>query len=547
MVCTVFAMKTPETIGKYKVLDTLGQGAMGVVYKALDPDIDRHVAIKTIRFDMLTDAAGKDEIMRRFMREAQAVGKLEHPNIITIYEVGREEDLTYIVMQLAKGQSLKEILDAGKSYQPSEIVKLVDRLCAALDYAHSQGVVHRDVKPANILIDEMGRPYLVDFGVARLEMSTMTTAGSVMGTPSYMSPEQVMGKSVDARADIFSLGVILFELLTNRRPFEGEHITTVVYKIAHEEPPSLSQVRNAGVQMFEPIIRKVLAKDPKDRYQTGRELSEALQKASMPVSADETLIYDATHGEEKSGRKTWLPFAAAGLVLVMAAAGIFVFKPQLIRNLFSPQSDIVSVPPAHIQSADVLAGVLDEKEEHEFVPPKAKPRPSAPPNNSRINQEIAEGRSSFQAGDYQKSRDLMNSVLQRNPNNQAARQVLDQANAALAALREIRALVERQRAAEESEDNALLSAFDEGILAKKQSEARDLFNDYNNLQCLIPKERIRIQLNNNNATVVFFKIVQGVSRAEGIRKEVFNGEVTWQLVKRGQAWIILNYSARKFN
>ncbi|MFA9454977.1 MAG: protein kinase, partial [Candidatus Aminicenantaceae bacterium] len=434
MWCTVIAMKTLETIGKYKVLDTLGQGAMGVVYKALDPDINREVAIKTVRFDMLSDAAGKDEIMRRFIREAQAVGKLEHPNIITIYEVGREGDSTYIVMQLAKGQSLKEILDSGKSYKPSEIVELMERLCAALDYAHSQGVIHRDVKPANILIDETGRPYLVDFGVARLEMSTLTTAGSIMGTPSYMSPEQVMGKNVDSRADIFSLGVILFELLTNRRPFEGEHITTVVYKIAHEEPPTLSQVRNTGIQMFEPMVQKVLAKDPKDRYQTGKELSNDLKKASLPFSADETMIYDAAHEEEGTGRKTWLPFAVAGLVLVLAAAGMFVFKPQLMRNLFSSQSDLIAVPPPHIRSADVLEAVLSEAEAHEFVPPKAKPRPPATSTNNRVNrelqQQVAEGRASFQAGEYQKSRDLMNAVLQKNPNNQAARQTLNQANAA---------------------------------------------------------------------------------------------------------------------
>jgi hypothetical protein len=372
-----------------------------------------------------------------------------------------------------------------------------------------------------------------------------------MGTPSYMSPEQVMGKNVDARADIFSLGVILFELLTNRRPFEGEHITTVVYKIAHEEPPTLSQVRNAGIQMFEPIIKKVLAKDPKDRFQTGKELSTALQRASMPVSADETLIYDASHDERKTQRKTWLPFAAGGLVLALAAAGIFVFKPDLILSIFSPQTDLVSVPPAHIQSADVLAGVMDEAEEHEFVMPKAKPRRTASSSDTPVDrqtrQQIAEGRASLEAGDYAKSRDLMNAVLQKSPGNREARQILSQANAALTSLQEIRALVEQQRAAEQSEDIALLRAFDSSVLEKRQAEVRSLFNDFDNLQCLIPPERIKIQLQDNSATVVFFKIVQGVSRAEGIRKEAFNGEVTWKLIKRGQNWVIQDYTARKIN
>ncbi|MFC2141419.1 serine/threonine protein kinase [Acidobacteriota bacterium] len=542
-------MRKLETIGKYKILDTLGQGAMGIVYKALDPDIDREVAIKTIRFDMLSDAAGKDEIMRRFIREAQAVGKLEHPSIITIYEVGREGDLTYIVMQLAKGKSLKEILDSGKSYKPSEIIRLIEKMCEALDYAHSQGVIHRDVKPANILIDDSGDPFLVDFGVARLEMSTMTTAGSVMGTPSYMSPEQVMGKNVDSRADLFSLGVILFELFTNRRPFEGEHITTVVYKIAHEDPPTLSQVKNTGVQAFEPVIQKALAKDPKDRYQTGRELAAGLTKASRPISADETMIYDAAHEDEEKRRRTWLPFAVAAFILAAAAAGMFVFKPHLIRTLFSSNSDLISVPPPHIQSSDVLDGVLSEREDHEFVAPKAKPRPPVTRNRAdgELERQVAEGRASLQAGDFQKSRDLMNAALKKDPNHRAARQILDQANAALAALRDIRALVERQRSAEESEDISLLSAFDAGALPKKQAEIRDLFNNYDNIQCLIPPERISIQLSGDTAAVTFFKIVQAVSRAEGIRKEVFNGEVTWRLAKRGQSWVILEHTTRKFN
>jgi len=258
-------MKKVEKIGKYKILEILGQGAMGIVYRALDPDIDREVAIKTIRFDMITDESGKSDIMKRFMREAQAVGKLEHPNIVTIYDVGREEDLTYIVMQLIDGESLKEIIESGKKYSITEVVQIMHCLCDSLGYAHNQGVIHRDVKPANILIDRKDKIHLVDFGVARIEMSNMTTLGTVLGTPSYMAPEQVMGSPADNRADIFALGVILFELLAGRRPFEGDRITTVIYKIAHEEPPFLSEVKDESLKIFEPVIKKALAKDPKDR------------------------------------------------------------------------------------------------------------------------------------------------------------------------------------------------------------------------------------------------------------------------------------------
>ena len=276
-------MKKLAKIGKYKVIDILGKGAMGIVYRALDPDINREVAIKTIRFDMITDEAGKSEVMKRFMREAQAVGKLEHPNIVTIYDVGREEDHTYIVMQVVDGSSLKEIIESGKKYTVPETLALIKTLCHALGYAHEQGIVHRDVKPANILIDKKGHPNLVDFGVARLEKSTMTSVGAIVGTPSYMAPEQVMGKKVDERADIFSLGVILFECLTLRRPFEGEHITTVVYKIAHEEPPALSDLEEGISEYLEPVVKKALAKDSNDRYQSCSEFFNDLQKCSLPL------------------------------------------------------------------------------------------------------------------------------------------------------------------------------------------------------------------------------------------------------------------------
>jgi len=199
-----------EKIGKYKVQGLLGQGAMGIVYKALDPDINRNVAIKVVRFDRISEEAEKTEVIRRFIREAQAVGKLEHPNIITIYDVGRVEDLTYIVMQIIEGQSLKKALSGGKTSPPVQIIPLMIQLCEALDYAHAKGIVHRDIKPANILLDKTGRPYILDFGVARIEMSTLTQSGSIVGTPSYMAPEQVMGKKIDSRADIFSLGLMLY-------------------------------------------------------------------------------------------------------------------------------------------------------------------------------------------------------------------------------------------------------------------------------------------------------------------------------------------------
>ena len=225
-----------EKVGKYRILGILGKGGMGIVYKGLDPDIDRKVAVKTIRFDTFADGPVKEEMLTRVMREAKAAGSLTHPNIVTIYDVIRESDLTFIVMQYVDGQTLQSLIESGKNFSPQDVIGILKPVADALDYAHENGIVHRDIKPANILIDKAGKPFLADFGVARMETSTMTGPGTTIGTLSYMSPEQVMGKTVDGRADIFALGVILYELLTGQKPFAGDNLSTIVYKIVHEEP-----------------------------------------------------------------------------------------------------------------------------------------------------------------------------------------------------------------------------------------------------------------------------------------------------------------------
>ena len=269
-----------KKIGKYEITSILGKGAMGIVYKALDPDINREVAIKTIRFDLISEVTEKEDLMKRFMREAQAAGKLEHPHIITVYDVAREEDLTYIVMQYIEGESLQAKIASHEEYSIGYIIGLMNNLCEALDYAHQNGVIHRDIKPANILIDREGKPFLVDFGVARVETSTLTQTGTTVGTPSYMSPEQVIGKAVDKRSDVFSLGVILYELITGRRPFEGDNITTVIYKIVNEDPSSPSELKKGLPVGFEHVILKALAKNPENRYTSCQEFAAEIKAAS---------------------------------------------------------------------------------------------------------------------------------------------------------------------------------------------------------------------------------------------------------------------------
>jgi len=258
----------------------LGRGAMGIVYEGRDPDIGRKVAIKTIRFDVINRKAEQEEAQKRFMREAQSAGNLSHPNIVTIYDVGQDKGLTYIAMEFIEGEDLENLIAEGRRLPLESTINLIEQIGEALDFAHRHGIIHRDIKPGNVLIDKEGRPRLLDFGIARVSNSTMTQANTVMGTPYYMAPEQIAGRAVDHRADIFSLGAILYEILTLAKPFPGENMTTVIYRILNEDPPetrSFDRTLPAGLDY---VVKKALAKNPAQRYQTCREFSDDLRNAS---------------------------------------------------------------------------------------------------------------------------------------------------------------------------------------------------------------------------------------------------------------------------
>lgn len=386
-----------EKLGKYKIIEELGKGAMGIVYKARDPDIDRDVAIKTIRFDTITEGLEKDELMKRFMKEAQAAGRLSHPNIITIYDVARENDLTYIVMQLVEGHSLKELIDSGKQYSPYEIIDIITKICDALDYAHQRGIVHRDMKPGNILIEKSGKPFIVDFGVARVETSTMTQTGQTLGTPSYMSPEQVMGQKIDGRSDIFSVGVILYELLTGQRPFSAEGgITTLIFRIVNEPPIPLSKVKKNVSIKFEPIIEKALAKSPDERYQNCRELTTALEPLkgvpektlTLKLSKDELFAKEA---KKKPKLGLVLGIALSAIVIIGGGASYLLFmkggktpplKEVQQTKLQETQVDTkaTGVLPSEKLETPMDTKVTPEKDtkEAEVIPPVTKPPTTEP-------------------------------------------------------------------------------------------------------------------------------------------------------------------------
>jgi serine/threonine protein kinase len=274
------SMAEPQTIGRYKILSELGHGAMGAVYRAEDPMMDRTVAIKTILAAALTGPLAQ-EYRERFIREAKAAGRLSHPGIVTVYDVSEENGTPYLVMEFINGRSLASAMDSGERFSVDRIYELGQQIAEALGYAHRNGVVHRDVKPANILLTipapgEIERAKLADLGVAKLTATQITTTGQLLGTPAFMPPEQFTGVPIDGRADLFSLGVILYWIATGDKPFAGDTITAVSYKIVHSDPAPPRRINPAVPVALERIIMKCLEKDPAARYTTGEALAADL-------------------------------------------------------------------------------------------------------------------------------------------------------------------------------------------------------------------------------------------------------------------------------
>ncbi|HEU4414029.1 MAG TPA: protein kinase, partial [Candidatus Angelobacter sp.] len=280
-------MMSIQTVGRYEITGELGRGAMGVVYKALDPTIGRTVALKTMRLDV--HGLDAQEMVRRFQNEARAAGVLNHPNIVTIYDAGERDGIFYIAMEFIEGTTLHELLAEKRVLATEEVVQLTRQICRGLDYAHSNGIIHRDVKPANIMITANGTVKIMDFGIAK-SGGQVTNTGQVLGTPNYMAPEQVKGRPLDGRSDLFSLGVILYEMLTGEKPFVGQNVTTIIYKIVNETPITPRDLDVTVHPGLSAIVTKALAKAPDDRYQTGADLVRDLEnyKLAGPVRSGST-------------------------------------------------------------------------------------------------------------------------------------------------------------------------------------------------------------------------------------------------------------------
>lgn len=286
-------------LGRYEIVGELGQGAMGIVYKAKDPLIDRTVAIKTISLNLALEE--KEEYEARFYQEAKAAGRLSHPNIVTIYDVGKSGDVAYIAMEFLQGRELRDILNEDPHLPIDQVLDIAMQLAQGLAYAHEHGIVHRDVKPSNIMVIRDGHVKITDFGIARMASSSVRTqTGMVLGSPKYMSPEQVMGKAIDQRSDIFSLGVMLYEMLTGQAPFNGENVNAIMYQTLNAIPTSPSTLNPAVPEMANFILAKALAKKLEDRYQNAKDFAVDLRacRDTLPRSGKQIDV-SPVGGEKK--------------------------------------------------------------------------------------------------------------------------------------------------------------------------------------------------------------------------------------------------------
>ena len=277
----------PETrrFGRYEIDSEIGRGAMGIVYKARDPQIDRWVALKTIPLhSQQTEMV--EEFRKRFLNEAQAVGRLHHPGIVAVYDVGEDEQHhdPYIVLEYVAGEALNKLLSRDRRLPLARALQLAEEIAEALDYAHLQGVIHRDIKPGNILLTPEGHAKLADFGIAKVDLSHTTLPGKVLGTPAYMAPEQLEGGKTDGRSDLFSLGVILYAMVTGRSPFRGDNSSAVCHKVVNLNPPPPSAVNVDLPKELDPVVARALAKKPSKRYERGAEFAEAIRQLRERVA-----------------------------------------------------------------------------------------------------------------------------------------------------------------------------------------------------------------------------------------------------------------------
>ncbi|HUS20065.1 MAG TPA: protein kinase [Terriglobales bacterium] len=354
------------TGGRYIIMNELGRGAMGVVYKAYDRLIGRTVALKTIPLDVAE--SDRASLVDRLKAEARTAGILDHPNIVTVFDVGEEAGLFYFTMQLVDGRTLAEIKDAKELLPLDLLFKYADEICSAMAFAHAGGVIHRDLKPSNLMVTSAGNIKVMDFGIAKLGDSGLTKAGMVLGTPSYLAPEQAAGRRIDHRADIFSLGAVLYEMFTGEKAFAGESTTAIIYKVMNDDPIPPRAIEPSLPPRLDPVIKKALAKDPEQRYQSCNELRDALRDArggmvgqgvgahagsgtahavrtqAQPAVIASTQAISVQSPPSSKGLGIWIGVVAG--VLVLGGGGYVVWqKSQKTQTAAVAQTEVPSQQP----------------------------------------------------------------------------------------------------------------------------------------------------------------------------------------------------------
>lgn len=341
--------------GRYQIVKELGKGSMGVVYQAYDPQIDRVIALKVLRQDRTTS----DAFVQRFLTEAKAIGRLSHPNIVTVFDVGQDQGMIYIAMEFLEGKPLDKIIEERR---PSleEIIRLSVFVALALDYAHGKGIIHRDIKPSNILVGKEDQVKITDFGIAHIEDPTaplQTQAGEILGTPAYMSPEQVMSRTVDGRSDLFSLGIILYEVTTGKRPFAGENLAALFNAITKTTPAEPKKINPSISKDLSQVIMKSLSKMPEQRFQTGKAFSEALK---VTLKGDEP-----AKAPTPDGRRSRIPlYIVINLVLLAVISGLayIFFKDKPVspkpveKQVVAPVPTVTPAATASLKVESIPSG-----------------------------------------------------------------------------------------------------------------------------------------------------------------------------------------------
>ncbi len=385
-------MPNPTRIGRYEVVSALGQGAMGTVYKAVDPRIERTVAIKTINLDLSKEE--RAEFEERFYREAKSAGRLNHANIVTIYDVGESDDIAYIAMEYLEGESLRDMLDSGVVLPIEMIGKIAARVAIALNYAHENQVVHRDIKPANIMITPNRDVKIMDFGIAQIPTGSRTQLGTVLGSPKYMAPEQLAGQSTDGKTDIFALGVVLYEMLTGVTPFKGDNLSAIMYKVLNGEPAPPSTINPRVPPVFDRIVSRALSKRPEDRYQTALEFARDLgnhdavfpMEARRPAASNESakaVQTSRTPAEQQDATLVLQPHKAQGGIPIPSSANGVRIKEKIATLLGKTQQvrkPLWLLIPISIIAAFVIYSQGHHPSSDNLADSLATPRVSSAPN-----------------------------------------------------------------------------------------------------------------------------------------------------------------------